>query len=163
MQMKISSFWHVNCAFNKSCSFGPGAERVNLGCWGWSGSRAFPGVCGWGPVIPTDSVIHGQGILTPPSILLPMFRRAASSPPINYAALIYFLYLSPRAWWGHACICIYKIFPPLAGGFRETRLIFGTWDLSCCISRSLDVLANNQKNTEKLGNEQPAESMRTGN
>lgn len=37
--------------------------------------------------IPTDSVIHGQGTLTPLFILSSVFRRATLSPPINYCGI----------------------------------------------------------------------------
>lgn len=40
---------------------------VNLNCWGWSWTLLLPRASAdWSQAIPTDSVIHRQGILTPP-------------------------------------------------------------------------------------------------
>lgn len=74
---------------------------VNLNCWGWSWTLLLPRASAdWSQAIPTDSVIHRQGILTPPFIFLSVFHRADLSPPINYSGINLFLSISLPALGG---------------------------------------------------------------
>lgn len=68
------------------------------------------------------------------------------------AVLIYFPVSLSLCLVGAGSLKKYKYILPLVGGFRETRLILGTWDLSLCISLSLGVLMNKSKSAEKLEN-----------
>lgn len=124
---------------------------VNLNCWGWSRTLLLPRASAdWSQAIPTDSVIHRQGSLTPP-LHFPLYSTEQTYLLLSITAvLIYFPLSLSLCLVGVCSLKIY--FFPLAGGFRETRLIFCTWDLSLCISQTLDVLMNKNKSVENLGN-----------
>lgn len=139
-------FWRVNCAFNKSCSFWAGAECVNWVAGG--GFQAF---------LPTGARnshrLSNSWARHPHNSPSFSSRSSAEQPQLHLS--ITSINLFPRISLpvlGGGILTENIFFFPLAGGFRETRLIFGTWDLSHCISQTLDVLMNKNKRAEKLGN-----------